>query len=444
MSWMTKPNVLDRQGALKTLYEQPAQFAGVYGQNFGNYSQGMAGLGNSMANAYGMYGAGLGNVATARANEASARYGANAMAEAARQAGLANIGSAALGAFGGASNSALAAWAANQQAYNNAAASMHNANQQGMSQYGQSRNQALGQLGNAYAGVGRAQAASDALSNFSFGGDFGGGGGNSFRALGPSGEIASGSFGPGHQASLNPAGGGGFSFSGSGSRSSGDGMGGALSGLGGLQGNLMAGDITGSLDRGADAGRRQLDDQHYSSREMPSQMLGQTLSGLMQLGAPAYGQSARGMDQFYANTQMDERPYQGIMDRLSSGYGSVSGQLGGVQRDLTGGYNAANQNVGGLWNTSLGRQPVFRSPLENAYDDQMQRVIDRRRTGAPSPRQLDLLQDIERQLSAGGGAQFVARPYGQAEYTGSQYYRPSHSQRTPRMAPQPARQAPRR
>ena len=422
-TWMTNPNIADRQGVLKSLYEQPAQFADVYGQNFGNYAQGMAGLGNAYANAFGAYGMGLGSMATARANEASARYGANAMAEAARQAGAANIGSAALGAFGGASNSALAAWAANQQAYNNAAASMHNANQQGLSQYGQSRNAALGSLGGAYAGLGKAQMASDALSNFSFGGDMGGGMGGGFSATGPSGSIASGSYG---------SGGGGSGFAGGGSRSGGGGMGGALSGLGGLQGNLMASDIVDSLNRGADAGRKQLDDQHYSSREMPSQMLGQTLSGLMTLGRDAYGQSSRGMDQFYANTQMDERPYQSMLDRLSSGYGTVGGQLGGVQRDMTGGYNAANQNVGDMWSGSLGRLPVFRSPLENAYDGQMQRIINWRQVGlSPGARQIDLLQDIERQLGAGGGSQFVARPYTYRDERASQNYRPGDSVRKP-------------
>lgn len=372
---------------LKTIYAQPAQFAGVLGQNYGSYAQGLAGLGNSMANAYGMYGAGLMNVATARANEASARYGANAMAEAARQAGVANIGSAALGAFGGASNAALAAWGANQQAYNNAAASMHNANQQGMSQYGQSRNAALGGLGNAYAGVGRAQAASDALANFSFGGDMGGGMGGGFSATGPSGSIASGSFGGGG------GGGGGFGFSGSGSRSSrsGGGMDGALAGLGSLRDSLMAGDITDSLNRGADAGRAQLDTQHYSSRAMPSQMLGQTLSGLMQLSGPAYAQSGRGMDQFYANTQMNERPYEGILDRLTAGYGNASNQLGGVQRDLSGGFGAANSGVRDLWQQSFGRNPVFQTPAEREIAARQGRMESQRSRDAEALERFDRL-----------------------------------------------------
>jgi hypothetical protein len=335
----------------QTLYQQPGQFANAYGQVANGYMQGLGGLGQSMANAYGAYGMGLGSVATARANEAGARYGANAMAEAARQAGLASVGSAALGAYGSASNAALGAWGANQQAYNNAAATMHAANQQGISQFGQSQNNALGGLGNAYAGLGRAQMASDALANFSFGG--GGGGGGGFRATGPYGPVASGTYG-----------GNGFSFGGSGSRSGGTNVGQSMAGLDGLRGSITGNPIGGMLASQADAGRQQLDSQHYSSREMPSQMLGQTLSGLMQLSAPAYGQSSRGMDQFYANTQMDERPYQGILDRLTSGYGSASRQLGGVRADMRSGFGEANANIGGMWDQSLGRLPEFQTPAE--------------------------------------------------------------------------------
>lgn len=351
--WMQNPQPYGPAAGpiFQALYQQPGQFANAYGNVAQGYMQGLGGLGQSMANAYGAYGMGLGSVATARANEAGARYGANAMAEAARQAGLANVGSAALGAYGSASNAALGAWGANQQAYNNAAATMHAANQQGLSQYGQSQNNALGGLGNAYAGLGRAQMASDALANFSFGG--GGGGGGGFRATGPNGPVASGSYG-----------GNGFSFSGSGSRSGGSYPSQAMAGLDSLRGFITGNPMGGMLMSEAAAGRAQLDGQHPSSREMPSQMLGQTLSGLMQLSAPAYKQSSAGMDQFYANTQMDERPYQGILDRLTSGYGSASRQLGGLRSDMRSGFDSANANIGGMWNQSLGRLPEFQTPAQ--------------------------------------------------------------------------------
>jgi hypothetical protein len=70
------------------------------------------------------------------------------------------------------------------------------------------------------------------------------------------------------------------------------------------------------------------------------------------------------MDQFYANTQMDERPYQGILDRLTSGYGSASRQLGGVRADMRSGFGEANANIGGMWDQSLGKLPEFQTPAE--------------------------------------------------------------------------------
>lgn len=377
--WMQNPRPYGPAAGpiFQTLYQQPGQFADAFGQVANGYMQGLGGLGQSMANAYGAYGAGLGSVATARANEAGARYGANAMAEAARQAGLANVGAAALGAYGSASNAALGAWGANQQAYNNAAATMHAANQQGLSQYGQSQNNALGGLGNAYAGLGRAQMASDALANFSFGG--GGSGGGGFRATGPNGPVASGSYG-----------GNGFSFSGSGSRSGGSYPSQAMGGLDSLRDSITGNPMGGMLMSEAAAGRQQLDNQHYSSREMPSQMLGQTLSGLMQLSAPAYSQSSRGMDQFYANTQMDERPYQGILDRLTSGYGSASSQLGTVQSDMRSGFGSANANISRMWDKSLGRLPEFQTPAQREIAAREGRMEQQR------SRDLELLARFDR------------------------------------------------
>jgi hypothetical protein len=324
----------------------PGQFAEVLGGNFGNYVGGMAQTGKNYTDAFGAYGTGIGSLATARANERSNMYGANAMAEAARQGALSNLGTAAMGAYGSAANSALASWGANQQAYNQAAASMHGANQQGMSNYGVSRNNALGALGGAYSDIGRAQMGADALASMNFSGGFPGGGG--FSATGTGGQIASGSYGGGGS-------GGGFSFSGSRSASSGGGGSGSLSGLSQLQQNLMSSDLPNRLDSGAAAGRRQLDDQHYSSRGMPSQMLGQALSGLMTLGSPAYKNSSAGMDQFYQANQFNERPYEDMAGRLDRGYTNVGNQIGGVQRGIESGYSTANQQVNDLFDNSLRR-----------------------------------------------------------------------------------------
>jgi len=339
------------------LYKQPGVFAGALSNNYNSYAGGLANVGKSYADAFGAYGAGLGTMATARANENSARFGANAMAEAARQGALANVASSGLGAYGSAANSALNAWAANQQAYNRSAADMHMANQQAMGNVGVSRNNALGALGGSYGALGKAQIGADALSNLNF--SMSGGGGGGFSATGPGGPIAGGSFGGG-------GGGGGFNFGGSSSRSSSGGMGGAgaLAGLTGLRDSVMDADIPNRIDRSSQAGRDQLDAQHYSSRMMPSDMLGQTLSGLMTLSGPAYSNSNRGMDQFYANTQPNERAYESMLGSLNQNFGGVGQQIGGVQRDMTGGFGTANSGVNNLWDRTLGKSPEFQTPAE--------------------------------------------------------------------------------
>jgi hypothetical protein len=366
--------------SMGVMYQQPGVFAGVLGQNYGNYAGGMASTGKSYADAFGAYGMGLGSMANARANERSSMYGANAAAEAARQVALSNIGTAALGAYGGAANSSLAAWAANQQSYNQAAASMHNANQQGMSNFGVSRNNALGSLGGAYGDIGKAQVGADAISNINFSGSlpgFGGGGGG-FSATGTGGQIASGSYG-----GSSGGGTGGFSLTGSRNSSStsrllgGNGEG-ALGGLATAQENLMSPDIPNRLDYGAQAGRDQLDSQHYSSRGMPSQMLGQTLSGLLTLGAPAYNASAAGMDQFYGANRFDERPYEQMRGDLNAGFGTVGQQIGGVQRGIESGYATANKQVNDLWENSMGQLPEFTSPERRIQRERDAELLRRR------------------------------------------------------------------
>lgn len=445
-------------GVLGTIYQQPANFANVLGQNYGNYASGLAGLGNDYAGAYGAYSSGVGNVTNAkasvdaaraaaagqmgvgamnayagmgnaaangfgaygsalaslynsRANEASARYGANAMAEAARQAGAANLGSAALGAYGSASNAAMAAWAANQQAYNDAAARATTANQQGLSQYGQSRNMALGSLGNTYGDLGKesikASMASNVFGNLSF--NMGGGGGaGSFGANGPGGPVASGTYSGGGGGSLG--GGGSASISKSSSPSSPSSTTtGILNSLADLRNDIMdrgpGRHITDMLAGEAAAARRQLDAQHYSSREMPSKMQGDTLKGLLtMLNGPrgAYSQLNDGMNQFYANNQFNEQPYQsavgalggaygdfnkqmypamaavpGIassllgqmgqddgfysssMDKLGRGYDTAGSRLDRLAGQMSGGYFTANRGVMDLYDKSIGTLPMW-------------------------------------------------------------------------------------
>jgi hypothetical protein len=328
-----------------TAMTQPAAFAG------------------HMANNYGAYSAGLSSLAQAKANERSNWYGANAMAEAARQGTMGNIGSSMLGAYGGIGNSALAAWAQNQTAYNKAASEMHTANQMGMSQYGQSRNSALGQLGSAYGdvsrGLGGAAAVGDLSANFggSFGG--GGGGGSGFSASGPGGGIASGSFGGG-------GGGGGDGFFGSINRRTDNSMlpgvaSGVFGGMGGVNSSLMDKDLPNRLDRGADLGRQQIDDQHYSSRMMPSMMMGQAAGDIANLGGMGIGASMAGMNQFYG-AQTDPRNranFDGVLSGLNSGFNSTRG------------------DIRGLYDNSIGRSGMFNpqpaAPARNYWAEQQAR-----------------------------------------------------------------------
>lgn len=311
-------------------------------------SQGLVGLGNSYANNYGSYAGALGSIAQAQANNESNQYGSRAMAEAARQGALGTMGAAALGAYGSAANSGMSAWAQNQMAYNKSLSEMQQANQQGLSNLGVSRNAALGNLASAYADAGGKLGAAGAVGdlNFSFG-DGGAGGG--FNATGTGGDIASGSFGSGGGLYGNLT------------RTSNNSMVPGISDrtFGGLQDtrtSLMAGDVMDALKRDADLGRDRLDAQHYSSRGMPSQMMDQALAGLLTMSREGYGESGRGMDQFYDSVAELDRAdprdqYGGILGMLADGYRTSGEQLGGLRGDLNSGYDKFRDSLGGIFNT---------------------------------------------------------------------------------------------
>lgn len=312
--------------------------ANAYANNTGHVSQGMAGIGNSLANTYGSMAGGLGSVANAMANERGNFYSSNAMAEAARQGALGNLATAALSGYGGAANAAMAGWAQNQNAYNQALSNLGVANQTGLAGLGSSRNAALGQLGQSYADLGGRLAGAAVLQGMDFGFG-GGGGGGSFTATGPDGLVASGSYGP-------SASGGSWMRSSTGDvgRYSDQ----AFGGLNNLRQDAMAGDITGAMNNNLQDGMNRLDMQHFSSRGMPSQMLGQTLSGLMQLGRQGYGNIRSGMNQFYA-TQNDPRnrgEYSGILDRLSSGYDQARESISPLADRIQGAFSTSNAGIG--------------------------------------------------------------------------------------------------
>jgi hypothetical protein len=289
--------------------EQPGIFAGTLSDNYGNYSQGMSG-------AYQGYAGAMGNAFNAMANQSGSMYGANAMAEAARMGALGNIGSAGLGAYGSSTNAAMDAWARNQQAYNQSAATMHMANQSGLSNFG----------------AADVNARSRAAIAASLMGGMGGGMDGTFSADGLGGPVASGSF---------SGSGGGY----------GGGRGG---GGGGINSTMQA-----ELARQSDAGRAQLDNQHYSSRGMPSQMMDQGLAGLMALSGQSMGAIGQGMNQFYGNQQQ-----AGNQSDMNSVLAGLSRQLRSTQGDLTSGMGDSNNRIEGLFNNSLGNLQMFQSPAE--------------------------------------------------------------------------------
>jgi hypothetical protein len=316
-------------------------FAGAnqaQGQIFGALVQQPANFANAFSNTYGHQAGALGNMANAAANERSNLYGANAMAEAARMGALGNIGSAGLGAAGSASNAAMDAWARNQQAYSQSLTGMQMANQNTLGTLGASRNQALGNLGGSYGGIGRADIVAGAL------GGLGGGLGGQFSAGGAGGPLADGTFSGG--------GGGGGGQIGGGSS--------ALAGLNGLQNNLMSPDILNAAMQGNNSAMNRLDQQHYSSRDMPSDMLGQSLSGLMTMTDMNSRNIGAGMDQFYGNQQ-----------RAGD---QAMGALGGMLGSLNDGANSTNQNIQGMWDNSLGRTQ-FLTPAEQVQQRRDAQVL---------------------------------------------------------------------
>lgn len=344
-------NAMGQMGS--TLYQQPANFANAFGNVYGSYAGGLG-------NAFGAYAGGLGNMATAAANERSNLYGANAMAEAARQGALGNMASAGIGAYGSASNAAMNAWAQNQGAYNQSLASMQMANQNALGNLGVSRNAALGGLGGAYGQLGQAE--SRAQTAGALAGMFGGGGDGSFTAGGVGGPIASGSYAGG-------GGGGGMvgGMKGGGTR-------GAMRGVDSLRESLMSNDMTNALAGANTNAMDRLDRQHFTSREMPSQMLGQSLSGLMTLTAQNANGIGAGMDQFYGNQNRAGDQFMGSLDAMRGGLDSA---YGGVLGGLGAGYENAGNQIQGMWDNTLGKT-TFLTPAEQ---------LEQRRAAAMMARQ---------------------------------------------------------
>lgn len=363
-TWTTYPTDVSKQAQSdlwKTIAEQPGKFADAGANLFGGmsngfvgYGQGLSGMSNAQAANYGAYAGALGNLAQGATNAATARYGANAMAEAARQGAVGSMGSAALGAYGNLGGQALQAWSQNQMAYNKALSDMYGANQNAVSQYGQSRNAALAGLGDSYAkaaaGTAPATLAGDIAFNFS---DAGGGyGGSGFDATGVGGGIASGTYGAG-------GGGGGMNFSGTRHTTPGDVSGIVDRTYGGIDKTLEGLNDNATLQALLSTGQTgldRLDTQHMSSRDMPSQAMSQGLQGLMLLGEQGYGNANAGMDQFYdaQEQSFDPQTYNqlvgGLSGLLSDGYYDSADRITGNVGD----YRTAWGDLGGKYNDTLG------------------------------------------------------------------------------------------
>lgn len=331
-----KANAEGQIGAAKAAAQGQIGAAGAASQG-----QATAGLGNAYSDAYGAYSAGLGNVATARAADRTNFYNANALAEQSRQNALAGLGAAGLGAYGSAANAALGAWATNQTAYNKALADMQAANQAAMSGYGSSRSNALGQystaLGNMASGLGSATRTDQTSVSMpsAMGGGFGSGG---FEATGYGGSpVAFGSYG-------GMGGGGGMMGGMSGTKTSGAGpqFGAVASNAFGGMNNALAGimdpSVIDSLNANSMVGSQQLDNQHYTSRGMPSMMLDQTLGGLAGLTGMNIGAVQGGMDQYYAtaNDPRNRARFGDVLQGLGSGFNAATGGLNTLSRSIPG------------------------------------------------------------------------------------------------------------
>ena len=326
----------------------------AYGNTLGN-------LAGANANAYGTYGQGIQGLAQQQASQAAQQAQANAMIESARQAGLGNIGSAALSAYGNAANQGLAAWATNQSAYNKALSDMNAAQQSGISQLGQSRNTALGQLGSAYgqgiAGAAPAGVAASASGNMGGGmGGMGGGGGNEFQA-----DVGGENFATGSYDGTGGVGGGDMNLSATTSMtkdpSAAVGIANTgFSGLAGLSDNVMDNSVLDQLVRNADMQNQARDLQHFSSRNMPSQMLGDVLSGITGLSNEAYDRSGAGATEAYGQMpgEFDMSPY---LNRLDSGYGGQVSANRRFARDAGLGYQDALGGISDVAGQYYGQNP---------------------------------------------------------------------------------------
>ena len=97
----------------------------------------------------------------------------------------------------------------------------------------------------------------------------------------------------------------------------------------------MAQDVTGSLNDQYDRSMNDLNAQHYSSREMPAQMQRMTFADLLTMGDQYINPVNQGMDQYYANANMNRPDFAGGMNQFYGNMAQVRPDYSGVLNPLT-------------------------------------------------------------------------------------------------------------
>lgn len=287
----------------------------------GQHSNALAGLGNAFAQNYGAYGNTLGNIANANAMDSAAYYQSLGGAAAANQSGLSNMWTQALSSLGGLGNTLAASMGMGQQGYQQALAGMQGANQSAVSQYGQSRLNNIGRLG-----------AAEAVGNMSF--DFGGGGGsNNFSASGPGGQIASGSYGG---ASL-PGGGG---------------SGGRVS-MSPYLDATMDGGVLSQLAEADMEARDRLDRQQDLYRRDYSDMFGQGMLGMLTMGREGANSLRTGMQDFYGNVSRNRPNFGQYLNAATGGFNRSSGDIRQTGQRMSNDFRDMREQMGANFGTSL-------------------------------------------------------------------------------------------
>lgn len=351
-----------------------------------------ASLGNIGSSALGAYGSALGSALGSWGQAESAYQNAMGNVGAANQASIGNVGSAAQAANAniGAANAQAAGGVA--QSRNASLGQIANA----VSQLGQSRNSALANLGGSYAQAGAgltpAAVAGDLDLSFEDFGSSGTGGSGGFSASGVDGPIASGSFGEFGLGGSNGmrltasrsndnSGAGelvGRSFGGLDALSSRLDNQYAYSPLAGITGLVASGGFDGGAGEAYDQVNRSSADSYAAlaaglANSQPSrpdygfitQTLGQGGGMLANLAAGAYGSAGSGMDQFYSS-QPNASDYSSYLSALDSqlaesnaGISSSRGDLpsqsdfSGLQADMMRGFGSTSGQIGGLANRAF-------------------------------------------------------------------------------------------